>query len=152
MNYFTYNSTIFRNRIWKVIVTFSPEGLLEVLLQMMVGCGIPMTEQCMVTVRRTPTTWSWGLTLKAGLTGKLNIEHILCTWKKKGLLVKQRNIIIMYGHMNMLFIKYDLLTEMNYKIIDNLQTEMLDWGINSYITTNTRLECNLIWIKINVRR
>lgn len=32
----------------------------------------------------------------------------------------------MYGHMNMLFIKYDLLTEMNYKIIDNLQTEMLD--------------------------
>lgn len=32
----------------------------------------------------------------------------------------------MYGHMNMLFIKYDLLTEMNYKIKDNLQTEMLD--------------------------
>lgn len=32
----------------------------------------------------------------------------------------------MYGHMNMLFIKYDLLTEMNYKIIDNLQTEILD--------------------------
>lgn len=52
----------------------------------------------------------------------------------------------------MLFIKYDLLTEMNYKIIDNLQTEMLDWGINSYITTNIRLECNLIWIKINVKR
>lgn len=29
------------------------------------------------------------------------------------------------------------------KIIDNLQTEMLDWRINSYIITNIRLECNL---------
>lgn len=42
----------------------------------------------------------------------------------------------------MLFIKYNLLTEIN-KIIDNLQTEMLDWRINSYIITNIRLECNL---------
>lgn len=76
------------------------------------------------------TTNSHHLVVRFDVKSRLNwkIEHRthFMHLEKKGLLVKQRNIIIMYGHMNMLFIKYDLLTEMNYKIIDNLQTEMLD--------------------------